>query len=297
MKKICIISMLVSLAFFQVYVAYGQEEPTELTNAKKDFKAETEKAVKQVNDRYLPKLEELKKQLTLRGDIKGALVVEETSQKMAAGQEMGRVDSNSQEFKVINKNYDAEMDAAIKPLTSLYIARLEVLKQQLALGNNLRGALAVEKEMETMKSGIAGEKKVIKDLLISAKDEGTRFTATSSGTYRFTIVKGAYGNAPPNHPGYHGWETKLFGYVNRPIAWVRGKCGSGTCGCLPGDFDYSIGDDSGMRDRDKAENNAVGQYLDMPLKEKDYVIWVIDDNKNCFDDNAGNMVLKIELMK
>ena len=45
-----------------------------------------------------------------------------------------------------------ELETATKPVKSLYLAKLEVLKQQLALSGALKAALAVEQEMEKVKA-------------------------------------------------------------------------------------------------------------------------------------------------
>jgi hypothetical protein len=96
----------------------------------------------------------LKKQLTFKGDIKGAVAVEDVITNMNGGgqslEQQG--DKNPQELREINKNYIIELETATKPVRSLYLAKLEVLKQQLALNGALKAALAVEQEMEKVKA-------------------------------------------------------------------------------------------------------------------------------------------------
>lgn len=71
---------------------------------------------------------------------------------MSGGQPLQQeVDSDPQELKEIKKNYMVELETATKPVRSLYLAKLEVLKQQLALSGALKAALAVEEEMEKIK--------------------------------------------------------------------------------------------------------------------------------------------------
>lgn len=121
--------------------------------ARNSYNAELQKAIKPVNDRYLPKLEELKKQLTFKGDIRGAVAVEDVITKMSDGQSLEQQgDKDPQELKEIKKNYMVELETAIKPVRSLHLAKLEVLKQQLALSGALKVALAVEQEMEKVKA-------------------------------------------------------------------------------------------------------------------------------------------------
>ena len=138
----------------QTLPSYGQsQEPKELTEARNSYNVELQKATKPVNDRYLPKLEELKKQLTFNGDIKSAIAVEDVITKMSSSQSLQQQgDKDPQELKEIKKRYMVEFETATKPVRSLYLAKLEVLKQQLALSGALKAALTVEKEMEMIKS-------------------------------------------------------------------------------------------------------------------------------------------------
>lgn len=154
MKKLfSFATFLFVIALFQISSSYGQnQEPKELMEARNSYNAELQKAIKPVNDRYLPKLEELKKQLTFKGDIRGAVAVEDVITKMSGGQSLEQQgDKDPQELKEIKKNYMVELETAIKPVRSLHLAKLEVLKQQLALSGTLKAALAVEQEMEKIK--------------------------------------------------------------------------------------------------------------------------------------------------
>lgn len=154
MKKLfSFVALLFVFALFQISPSQGQnQEPKELTEARNSYNAELQKAIKPVNDRYLPKLEELKKQLTFKGDIKGAVAVEDVITNMSGSQPIQQEgDKDPQELKEIKKNYMVELETAIKPVRSLYLAKLEVLKQQLALSGALKAALAVEEEMEKIK--------------------------------------------------------------------------------------------------------------------------------------------------
>lgn len=159
MKKLfSFVVFLFLFALFQISPSYGQnQEPKELTEARNSYNAELQKAIKPVNDRYLPKLEELKKQLTFKGDIKGAVVVEDEITRITSGQPLEQQSGNDfQELREIKKNYSIELGTALKPVKSLYLAKLEVLKQQLALSGALKAALAVEQEMEKVTIGTVG---------------------------------------------------------------------------------------------------------------------------------------------
>lgn len=149
MKKlqVSIISIFI-LVLLRVPFSQGQDlEPKELIDLRNTYNADLQKSIKPVNDRYLPKLEELKKQLTFRGNIKDAVAVDEETQRISQNMPLGQQKaSDPQELTEIKKVYGTEIDTAMKPITSLYLAKLEVLKQQLAQGGNLKGALAVEQE-------------------------------------------------------------------------------------------------------------------------------------------------------
>jgi hypothetical protein len=65
-------------------------EPNELSDARKNYEIELWKAIKPVKERYVPKLEELKKQLTFKGGIKRADVNSVTRSLVAPPGEWGR---------------------------------------------------------------------------------------------------------------------------------------------------------------------------------------------------------------
>jgi len=142
-------------ALFAVLIpsSFGQSlEPKELSEARNAYKAELQKAIKPVNDRYLPKLEGLKNQLTYKGDIRSAVAVDDIITSIQNGQTIQNINDDSiPELREIRNNYAMELNAAEKPITSLYLAKLEVLKQQLALNGNLKPALAVEDEINRYK--------------------------------------------------------------------------------------------------------------------------------------------------
>jgi hypothetical protein len=171
-------------------LAQDTKEPKELIEARENSKVEMDKAVKAVNARYQPKLEELKKQLTLRGDIKAAVIVEESSEKLAKGGTLDESGSGGdpEELKEIRKTYVAELQTAVKPAISLYLAKLEVVKQQIALGGDLKSALVVEKEIDKVKSSqenVKGGSKPSKGLPISKEE-------LNSITWRFAAEDGRF---------------------------------------------------------------------------------------------------------
>ena len=127
-------------------------------------------------------------------------------------------------------------------------------------------------------------------IVIPATSEGVTFTAHTDGIYRFTVIEGAYISEPTDHQNYLGWRSWLLGYKNRAISWSRGTS-SQYCGFSPGDWDYDLGSGDGMDTYEMAESFVVGQYVDVPLTKNDYVIWIVDDSRNCYHDNDGEIYL------
>lgn len=73
-------SLVVSLAFVLVSasgVSRGQEEPPDLAQARTLYQKDVEFATRPIRDRYLSRLDVLKRSLGSRGDARGALAVQE----------------------------------------------------------------------------------------------------------------------------------------------------------------------------------------------------------------------------
>nr|HPO10001.1 hypothetical protein [bacterium] len=67
---------------------------------------------------------------------------------------------------------------------------------------------------------VSGQDQVV----ISAQDnQGARFTAPESRTYRFTLVDGAYSFYAQDNPAFSGWKNRVFAYKNRGIEWTHGE--------------------------------------------------------------------------
>lgn len=123
------------------------------------------------------------------------------------------------------------------------------------------------------------------ELYVSSSVEGTKFTASSSTTYRFTIKSGAYTHTPS---AVDGWVTSISIYKNRQIEW--GESGDVS---VPVNPDYSIGDDTFRSTQEEAEQIAKGDSVDIPLEENDYVIFVAGDGKGNYGDNTGGVYFSI----
>lgn len=129
------------------------------------------------------------------------------------------------------------------------------------------------------------------EIFVSVFDEGTKFTANSSGTYRFTIVGGAYENCPPKsqpgNPECWGWLSQVLFYKNRPIEWIGGI--RAPLHPNPANWDFSIGDTIHKSSYEEAEKIAMGMFVDIPLQKNEYVMTVIFDSKGDFLDNSGKI--------
>jgi hypothetical protein len=133
-------------------------------------------------------------------------------------------------------------------------------------------------------------------LIISATAEGTTFTASSGGTYRFTITGGALQVCPPeaapDHPEWWGWKTELLIYKNRPIIWSGGAHAPEHPS--PADWDFSVGDQAFQPTYEQAEQIGTGMYVDIPLQANEYIILVVNDSQGYFWDNSGGVTLSVQ---
>jgi PKD repeat protein len=136
------------------------------------------------------------------------------------------------------------------------------------------------------------------ELFVSALVEGVKFTATSTGTYRFTIIGGASEVCPPeaqpDHPEWWGWKTEILIYKNRPIEWSGGPFAPEHPN--PANWDFSVGDPSLQPTYEAAEQIGKGMFVDILLLENEYVILVVNDSKGYFWDNSGGIHLSIAIL-
>lgn len=167
--------MLFSFILLMTNLSFGQDqESKELIEVRNTYQADLQKAIKPINDRFLPKLQDLKKQLVYKGDIKGAVAVDDVITSISNGQTIpqGKRDE-PKDLEEIRNNYSQELNASVSPLKSLYIAKLEVLKQQLALNGSLKAALAVEEEMDKVKSVNQSQSSASPSSTVTEPVEGT----------------------------------------------------------------------------------------------------------------------------
>jgi hypothetical protein len=135
-------------------------------------------------------------------------------------------------------------------------------------------------------------------LFVSALDEvGSTFIAPKDGTFRFTIIGGAYENTPPEsqpeHPEWWGWLTKILIYKNRPISWSA-PCWQTYPG--PGSPDFELGSGTLYPTQQEAQQASLGQYVDLSLISGESVTLSIWDCKECcFWDNSGGVHLSVSI--
>jgi copper(I)-binding protein len=138
-------------------------------------------------------------------------------------------------------------------------------------------------------------KAVEKTFYVPATALGTTYTVNESGTYRFTITGGAMEITPqkaqPNHPEDWGWKTTTFIYRNKPIEFSSIQIGMGYP--LVGYF-YQVGDPNLLPTAGEAEKMGQGRYIDLDLKQGEYLVFVANDSNGGFSDNNGGVNIQVQ---
>ncbi len=137
------------------------------------------------------------------------------------------------------------------------------------------------------------------ELFVSALIEGTKFTASSTVTYRFTIIGGASEVCPPesqpDHPEMWGWVTEILIYKNKPVEWYQTD--PQWPYLEPINWDFVVGDSAKQPTYEQAEEIGKGMFVDIPLEENDYVLLICPDSKDCFWDNSGGVNFSISIVE
>ncbi len=119
------------------------------------------------------------------------------------------------------------------------------------------------------------------NITVSANsNSGVQFTAPTSGNYQFTIQDGIYCTSSTL------CRSIIRGYLGRDIVW-----GNSYGLPHPMEQDYEIGCWEQQTASDK--NCAVGLSVVINMNEKQYIRWVIMEDKNSFADNKGSITLAI----
>jgi len=123
-----------------------------------------------------------------------------------------------------------------------------------------------------------------------------RFDASSTGKYRFTILRGAYSSWPTERETDNQWRTIVYIYKNRSISW-----GPRLEITEPINPDFSVGlwESPSLDSREEAEAAAKGMYVEIDLQAGEYLIFVpIDDQTgyNSFGANRGEVTIQVLLL-
>lgn len=136
------------------------------------------------------------------------------------------------------------------------------------------------------------------EIFVPAISEGTVFTAPADGHYLFTITGGAARSCPPNaapeHPEWHGWNTRLLIYKNRGPEWGGGPHAPEHP--QSSNWDLSVGESSRQPTIELAEQRAKGLSGQIFLRKNEYVTLLVWDAKGYFHDNSGGIRLSVSLV-
>ncbi len=92
------------LTFYHANTALWQDL-SELEKIREAYATDARRAAKPVNERYLSKLNDLKRQLTLKGDLKWALAVDQASEKIKTGKITSVTSEDPSDLNEIISNY------------------------------------------------------------------------------------------------------------------------------------------------------------------------------------------------
>jgi len=65
-------------------------------------------------------------------------------------------EEESPELKAVRESYEREIDFATRPIRDRYLSRLETLKRSLGARGDARGALAIQEEIDRVKTAVPG---------------------------------------------------------------------------------------------------------------------------------------------
>jgi uncharacterized protein YycO len=126
----------------------------------------------------------------------------------------------------------------------------------------------------------------------STLEYGVTFNASSSGTYRITIVGGAWSPWPEGSPDDQGWKTGISIYKNRPVVYMPDPNFPGKWG--PVVPDYGLGDYNYHSSYQEAEAAGIGLFIDIPLNTNDYLVFLTPDHLGWYYHNRGGIYFLIE---
>jgi hypothetical protein len=99
-------------------------------------------------------------------------------------------------------------------------------------------------------------------------------------------------DSAPKNPEWWGWKTQVLIYKNKSVVWLGGPhAASGHPN--PASWDYTVGDGALDSSYSYAEQLGKGKYVDIPMKESEYLILAVNDSHGYFTDNSGGIDLSI----
>ena len=125
----------------------------------------------------------------------------------------------------------------------------------------------------------------------STNPEGTKFVAPESGSYKLTIIEGAYTYWETRDPevGFLGWRTLIGLYKNRPAEWGAPD----EWGLHPINPDNIVGLVDYHPTFGEAEAAGRGSSITVHLAKNDYIIIGVADGSDWYHDNSGSIRLRI----
>jgi len=120
----------------------------------------------------------------------------------------------------------------------------------------------------------------------STNPEGVKFVAPENGSYKITIVGGAYCYLSEEEEAwsiYGGWLTMLSLYINRPVEWGAPD----EWGQHPINSDNIIGSEERYPTFAEAEATGQGMIVTVDLDKNGYVIVIVSDGSDYYFDNSG----------
>ena len=126
----------------------------------------------------------------------------------------------------------------------------------------------------------------------STNPEGVKFVAPQSGSYKITIVGGAFCYLPQDVKEwamYGGWLTELNLYINRPVEWGAPD----EWGQHPVNSDGTVGSEERYATFAEAEATGQGLSVTVDLDKDGYVIVLVSDGSDFYIDNIGTVKIRI----
>ena len=198
------LAMLLFASLLLAWPANGAEdEPADLALARSNYEKEVESATRLIRERYVAKLEAMKRAFGGRGEVRAALAVQqELDRAQVPGDEPA-------ELAQARAAYRKDVEFATRPIRDRHVSKLGVMKRSLGGRGEIRAALAVQQELDRVQA-LGGDPGDV------ARIAGTwMITYTNGGTNVFVIrPNGAVRTQDPGTPiqltGKVQWKDSAF---------------------------------------------------------------------------------------